>query len=138
MCLFLCFVLVHCFKQSANTVEHLHNILKFFICELTHHNFILFIHRPHSFHKLIMNFSPKFYGGSNLSFKIHDINMKRCLSHFKKTLTMKKTAASKMLTAVHLLLELFLNECHFKMTIAFVSRCLMTLVLKSPFRFIED
>ena len=95
MCLFLCFVLVHCFKQSANTVEHLHNILKFFICELTHHNFILFIHRPHSFHKLIINFSPKFYGGSNLSFKIHDINMKRCLSHFKKTLTKKKLPQAK-------------------------------------------
>ena len=137
MCLFLCFVLVHCFKQSANTVEHLHNILKFFICELTHHNFILFIHRPHSFHKLIMNFSPKFYGGSNLCFKIHDINMKRCLSHFKKTLTMKNCRKQNAHSSSSLI-GIILNECHSKMTITFVSICFMTLVLKSPFRLISD
>ena len=65
-------------------------------------------------------------------------NLKNVIISFQEKINKEKTAASKMLTAVHLLLELFLNECHLKMTISFVSICLMTIILKSPFRFIPD
>ena len=62
---------------------------------------------------------------------------KMLLSHFKKRLTKKKLPQAKCSQQFYFI-GIILNECHFKMTITFFSICLMTLILKSPFRFIED